>query len=97
MLLHAQLTVEGLNADVMQDDIVSGGNGTHFVEDALCYSRPWHGMDDDIRIGQYAPHGFGCLAYKLFRFLEGQLTRERKRKVCKIRVSGAPHACLIHR
>src|SRR5579883_21054 len=76
VLFHMQLAIDGLDADVVQDYVFAGGDGTNLVEDTFGYGGARDGVDDDIGVGEDAANSFGGFLDQLFGVLKGGLARE---------------------
>ena len=51
VLLHVQMALEILHADVVHVEIVASGDGADAIEDVFRTQGARHGVHDDVRIG----------------------------------------------
>ena len=86
---------DGLDADLVDADVVAGGDGADAVEDAFGGGLAGDGMNDDVRAGDGTLDGFGGFADQFVGVLEGEAAREGEGEVGEGGGAGAADAGLF--
>ena len=85
----------GLDAEVVDGDVVAGGDGADAIEYALGAGFAGNGVDDNIGAGQRTVDRIGGRLHELACVLEGETAGQREGEVSEIPGTGATHAGLL--
>ena len=95
MLLDVELVVVLLNADIVDVEVGTGGDGTDAVVDAFGARGGGNGVDDDVSSRKMASDGVGGGHGDLLGALEGQVAGHAESDVGEVAGAGAAGADAI--
>ncbi len=96
MLFDVEMALEILHADVVQVEIVTGGDGADAIENIFRTQGAGHGVHDDVGIGQHFVDGAGYGFRHLLRALERDVAGHADGEVGEVAVAGAANAHAVY-